>query len=112
MYAKKDVPKYFGISLLNLWLKREIVVFYGLQQLTACLNSQDQRRVHLRDWLACCWTGTWNVIGRTKKLCIYWKWYCLIHVTSQSICGVKKDGHWGLFNSISMSNLGAYGSER
>ena len=49
MYAKKDVPKYFGISLLNLWLKREIVVFYGLQQLTACLNSQDQRRVHLRD---------------------------------------------------------------
>lgn len=44
----KDVPKYFGISLLNLWLKRAIV-FYGLQQLTACLKSQDRRRVHLRD---------------------------------------------------------------
>ena len=44
----KDVPKYFGTSLLNLWLKRAIV-FYVLQQLTACLNSQDQRRVRLRD---------------------------------------------------------------
>ena len=99
----KDVPEYFGTSLLNLWLKRAIV-FYGLQQLTACLNSQDQRRVHLRDWLACYWTGTWKVIGRTKKLCIYWKWYCLVPITSQSICGVKKYGHWGLFNSISMSN--------
>lgn len=65
------MTKYLGISLLNLWLKRAIIVFYGLQQLTACLNSQDRRRVHLRDRLACCWTGTWKVIGRTKKLCIY-----------------------------------------